>query len=155
MTVRKKRSPNFSKEQRLQALLQLRANNGDLNKTALFLGVSKHTLRKWDKELGEEVNNDFIKRISTVAVIKKEEPDGDLSIEDREQRFMEDILTVKEYALARLQTLVQSEKKTDSLVNALKTLHELSPAQQEPPKEGKKTMSDFLQKVKEDYNIKD
>ena len=157
VTVEKKDKKNvkdFTWEDKIQALVLLRENNFNGKKTAEQLGVSPSTLKTWKSRYGDRVYRDMAKVVpsnkeygvafSSIAIYMK----------DYNVRFIKKALSVKMKALEKLEKLLEKEKNTSKVTEAIRLLHEISTDNSPGDSEEGKVINNYINYIKEIYQIK-
>ena len=157
VTVEKKDKKNvkdFTWEDKIQALILLRENSFNGKRTAEQLGVSHSTLKTWKSRYGDKVyrdlgqvvpsNKEYGVAFSSIAGVMK----------DSNIRFIKKALSVKMKALEKLETLLEKEKNTSKVTEAIRLLHEISTDNSPGDSGDEKVVNNYINYIKEIYQIK-
>jgi transposase-like protein len=136
------------KENVLKILL---SNNYDYKLTSEQTGVPQNTLRTWRKRYINGVKDAIKEQVdkfeSEVVVAAK-------TVELVKNDFVEDVILAKKLTLQQLVKLIPKEKNLSRVTEALKLLHEMS-TEIDPLSENGKTVNNYINVIKEMYQIKD
>jgi len=112
MTREKKQ---YTKASKIGTLRILEKNDFNYLQTQKLTGVSRSTIKNWEKELGAEV----FSGISPVEQVLKE-VDAEMKINDR--KVIKKYYIIRNQLLDRIKDLIPNENKLEPLVNALKSI---------------------------------
>ena len=116
--TRKVRTSNWSEAKKVDAVALFKKNNFDEKITANELGVAATTLRLWVRQQNvTKPNLTLEQRASDIEIIY-----GELDHDE----FTIDAFKTKHLALKRLRFLIETEKDTRRLVDAIKLLHDIA-----------------------------
>lgn len=152
-------SSTTTKEEKFKALEILRNNNFDLKKTSEELGINFETLKTWDRrygrkvytELDEEAYKDIKQITEEVEPVPKTKPKK--KKEEKGDAFIIETKDAKMRALKRLQILIPREKNMARLANTLEILHKITSSEGIKDVEENKTVNNYLNMIKSQYNI--
>jgi len=111
-------SKRYTDKDKVRVLKLLQMNDFNYSKTSKATGIRYETLKKWQNQMGEEVN----KPNRMEKIIKRVE--GELA--EKEKEFLNDVYETKMQALQQLKEMIPQEKNMDNITKALRLLIEIT-----------------------------
>lgn len=113
----KTRQEQYRPEVRISTLKILERNNFNYLKSSKLTGISRSTIKHWEKQYGAET---FSKESPVAKALRQ----VDVVMKRNDEKILKQYYTIRQQILDRILELIPEEKRLDPLVSTLKNITE-------------------------------
>jgi len=145
----------YAWEDKIKALVLLKENDNNVNKTAKQFKVNRLTLIAWRDQYGDSVYKDLEARGEGLHL--NETYDAALTgvaqkIRETHEDFVSKVLETKILTIDKVKSMIPAEKDLNKVNNVLKTLHDITMADSQ--KDDSQNTNTFMAFLIDVYNLK-